>query len=253
MTLCVVAVLVVAWITVPKLFHAPPNLSAFDGVQPAGPAGPIPADMDSPATAVAVSQTVLVDSLGCGGSLEYHRGSGWPISPHDIVTDDHVIAGSDGVAVQLPGEPLHLATVVLSDATQDVAVLYVPGTTFTPLALGSGEPPSGDAALFIGYPGSNGSNETDVDGTVGGPEQESYNFPTYGAFHTTEDITASGVGPGFSGGPVVDRSGTVIGMVQAGANDGTGDGLALPPTGIQGDVASAVHRTSGVGTGACSS
>ena len=247
-----VVVLAATWVVAPRLSTWSPTLSSFAGVSPAGPANPIPAALTTPGTLGAVASTVIVDALGCGPTDGYIRGSGWPVSPQDIVTAAHVVAGSDGVAVQLPDRPLMLATVVSFAGADDLAVVYVPGAHFTPLAVGS-DPGGPIAGLFIGYPGTSGSDETVVAGTVNGGYRvsDSYNFPAPGATHPTEEIDAAGIGPGFSGGPIVDSTGTVLGMMQAAEAGGGGVGLALPPSTIRRDAGSVVGVRSAVPTGTC--
>ena len=231
----------------PRIFHSTPGLSAYANAPQAGPPNPTPAAMANPATAQAVASTVMVEALGCGANV-LHRGSGWPIGSHYIATDAHVVSGSNGVAIQLPGQPLHLATVVYFNAAEDIALLDVPTASFTPMTLAVADPNPQVNGLFIGYPGSNGTNETDLLGWAGGVANVSYDYPTPGAVHTTEDFDAAGADPGMSGGPVVNSSGMVIGLIQSSNGEG---GQALQPSMIRSTIETAVGLTSGVSDGSC--
>ena len=233
-----------------KLFHrSPPGLSAYaDAAAPQPPAS-LPAQIMNPYTRRAVQSTAIVDALGCSVN-GVDRGSAWPISRHYFVTDAHVVGGSSGVAIQSAGQPLHLATVVYFNPNDDIALLYSPDSDAKPLVVADADPVRPVSGLFVGYPGSSGSTEVGIFGTVGGYDQANYNYPTPGAAHQVVDFSETGVGPGMSGGPIVNWWGQVVGQIQAGNPNG---GQALPPSVISSTTKASIGRTGGVGDGQCPS
>jgi len=68
---------------------------------------------------------------GCQKVLE---GSGFVLSPDRVMTNAHVVAGSNNVTVEASGNPYD-ATVVSYDPTVDIAILSVPHLPAGPLAF----------------------------------------------------------------------------------------------------------------------
>src|ERR1700682_5966630 len=101
---------------------------------------------DAAAIAVSAQSAVQIVATGCGG----HRyGSGFAISATQIVTNAHVVAGTESVSVSTPEGRL-AATVVLFDPSRDVAILSVPGLNLHALKSSNGYDSS---VAEIGFPG----------------------------------------------------------------------------------------------------
>jgi S1-C subfamily serine protease len=209
----------------------------------------IPPLVDTPGIRTAASVTGKVVAFGCGGA---EAGSSWPVAPDYMITNAHVVAGSQRVEVQAPNQPMHAATVVLYDPNIDVAVLHVPGMGLAPLGTTNGNPGRGMTGAVIGYPG--GGDESVVSAAVRGTETaQGYNV--YGDTLVTRDIAvlASHVIPGNSGGPIVDTNGTVLGLVFAASTTDPAEGYALTIPQIAPDVHSGVGMTQPVSTQSCTS
>ncbi|MGH7691447.1 MAG: CvpA family protein, partial [Candidatus Dormibacteria bacterium] len=90
------------------IFSAVPFPEVFANLIPPLPAPvAVPASLaNQPAVTAAAAETVKVVSVGCGGLLE---GSGFPIAPGMILTNAHVVAGSHGSRVLVPGQADSLA------------------------------------------------------------------------------------------------------------------------------------------------
>src|SRR6201999_1796791 len=93
---------------------------------------------------------------GCQKVLE---GSGFVLSPDRVMTNAHVVAGSNNVTVEASGNPYD-ATVVSYDPTVDIAILSVPHLPAAPLAFANSPVTSGTEGIVMGYPGGGGFGAT---------------------------------------------------------------------------------------------
>jgi S1-C subfamily serine protease len=185
----------------------------------------------------------------CGRSIE---GSGFVYAPNRILTNAHVVAGTNEVSVEVsPGEQA-TATVVLFDPDRDVAVLAVSTmpASARPLKFAAADAKSGDPALVLGYP-ENGpftvrTARVRSEGTVGGTD-----IYGHGNVHRSIYSIRSIVRSGNSGGPLLAYDGSVLGMVFATAIDSPDTGFALSDDEIAADARQGRDATTAVGTGAC--
>jgi S1-C subfamily serine protease len=145
------------------------------------------------------------------GKTMSQTGTGYVISNiGHVVTNHHVIDGCVGdISGSLSGEAAIKLRQVSSDETNDLALLQAPGP-FKELATirGSGVR-SGDAVVAIGYP-YHGLLSSDFTVTTGIVSSLS------GLYNDTRHLQISAaVQPGNSGGPLLDTSGAVVGVVAA--------------------------------------
>ena len=91
---------------------------------------------------------IRAEAGSCDRSIE---GSGFVYAPEHVLTNAHVVAGTDEVRV-VSGEDSLRARVVLFDPRRDVAVLEVPGLTAAPLPFSAVDAPMGADAIVVGYP-----------------------------------------------------------------------------------------------------
>src|ERR1700682_3177452 len=166
---------------------------------------------DAAAIAVSAQDTVQIVATGCGG----HRyGSGFAISATQIVTNAHVVAGTESVSVKIQGRQA-TATVVLFDPSRDVAILSVPaGLNLHALKSSTGNDSS---VAAIGYPG--GGAEMVTAGIVDRQAQVVEVADIYGNRVTGHQVwvTHANLHPGNSGGPLVNSQGAVMGLICAGS------------------------------------
>jgi S1-C subfamily serine protease len=208
----------------------------------------IPPLVNTPGIREAAAVTTKVIAAGCGGGAE--AGSAWPLAPGYFVTNAHVVAGSSTVEVDAAGGGRHVARVVLFDPNTDLAVLYTPGFALRPLLLLNSVPARGTDGAVIGYPG--GDAEQVVPAAVSGVESaRGYNI--YGDTLVTREIEvlAAQVIPGNSGGPIVNDSGQIIGVVFAASTNIPNVGYALTIPQVYPDLQAGRHRTTSVSTQAC--
>ncbi len=182
----------------------------------------------------------------CGRKLE---GSSFVIAPERVLTNAHVVAGTDSVAVETVDGVLD-AEVVGYDPATDVAVLEVPDLDAPMLPLSPQEAPTGLDVLVLGYPldgpytPSAGRVRDQIE--LRGPD-------IYGSATVTRQVytVRAQVRSGNSGGPLVDTSGQVRGLVFGAAVDDDDTGFVLTVAEIADDIASAPSLTEEVETGSC--
>jgi S1-C subfamily serine protease len=217
-------------------------------VQLAGPVAYPTAAQVRAATNAAAPSTVKVVAVGCG---EIQEGSGFVVSPGLVVTNAHVVAGTQSVRVE-DSVSYHVATVELFDPEFDLAVLRVPGVIGRPLAIDANLVGRGTKAVVIGYP-EGGPLTVDPAGVRS--EITATGLDIYGQNETVRAVyeVQALVRPGNSGGPLVEPDGLVIGLVFSRSPSTPDIGYALASPGVLQRVkrAEALAPTTVVGTGAC--
>ena len=161
-------------------------------------------------------------------------GSGFVLDDEGhIVTNDHVVEGSNQFQVVIGGNPDPIpARLMGQDPSSDLAVLKVdPGAVkggLKPLELGDStklEP--GDQAIAIGSPfGLEGTVTTGIISSLGRTIDSPNCYPIADAVQTDAAIN-----PGNSGGPLLDGNGRVIGVnsqIRSSSNSNSGVGFAVP-------------------------
>jgi S1-C subfamily serine protease/uncharacterized membrane protein required for colicin V production len=183
----------------------------------------------------------------CSRALE---GSGFVIAPERVMTNAHVVAGTDQVSVETDRGQLP-ARVVHYDPDTDIAILSVPDLTARPLAFADQEGRNGEDSIVLGYPldGPYRASEARIREriTLRGPD-------IYDSKTVTRDVftVRALVQSGNSGGPLVDTNGNVIGVVFGAAVDSNETGFALTAKEVSDEVRDAPGLTRRVDTGACS-
>ena len=172
-----------------------------------------------------------------GDEQQEGSGSGFVLDRRGyILTNEHVVEDAEVVRVRVgEGERLIRAQVTGTDASADLAVLKVEPDDvdggLQPLALGSSaDIQVGEPAIAIGSPfGLQGSLTTGVISALGRTITAPSGFQISGALQTDAAIN-----PGNSGGPLLDATGSVIGInaqIETGPNgarSNSGVGFAIP-------------------------
>jgi S1-C subfamily serine protease len=213
--------------------------------------GPAP-DVPRPDSRIARDRDVrraggsVVKVLGtaCGLGVQ---GSGWIARDGVVVTNAHVVAGQDDTTVQLRGTgPRHDAQAIWFDATNDLAILRVPGVGgVAPLRIDPDEP-AGTSAAILGFPE---DGPFDVQPARLGNTRNVLSQDAYGNGPVRREITSLRglVRSGNSGGPAVDGEGEVVTTIFASAI-GERTGFGVPATTTQEALRSA---NAPVDTGPC--
>ena len=176
------------------------------------------------------------------------EGSGFVVAPNRVISNAHVVAGSESVTVESDGKTYD-ATVVSYDPNADISILDVPDLPAKPLQFDMQEAASGTDALVMGYPG--GGEFTATPGRI--REIIQLNGPDiyHTATVTREVYTIRGtVRQGNSGGPLIDKDGKVLGVVFGAAVDDADTGFVLTSTEVEKQMAK-VGNTQRVSTDTC--
>jgi len=152
------------------------------------------------------------------------QGSGIIINPRGyILTNRHVVAGSQEVQVRLHDGRVLTGKVIGHHTKFDVALVQVQGGGLQPAVLGdSGRIRVGQWAFAIGSPF--GLEKTMTVGIISATGRSGLGKGTYGDFIQTD----ASINPGNSGGPLLDINGHVIGINTMVASQGQGIGFAIP-------------------------
>ncbi len=183
--------------------------------------------------APSVVQVVAVPRGGRRPAGEDSSASGtgfvWDAAGH-VVTNDHVVANGESLAVRLASGEVLPAEVVGQAPNYDLAVLRLrqSGRLPAPIAVGrSADLKVGQAAYAIGNPF--GLDQSLTMGVISALKRR---LPTSGGREIADVIqTDAAINPGNSGGPLLDSAGRLIGVNTAifspsGANAGIG--FAIP-------------------------
>jgi S1-C subfamily serine protease len=227
-----------------------PLLNVLNRVDPAptvfGPAAPIAspdaAIASDPDVLRAADSVVRVLSTACGLGIE---GSGWAVQPGVVVTNAHVIAGSDDTTVTTQDGAELDATPIYYEPREDLALLRV-GAALPTLPI-SASRQAGENGAVLGYP-ENGPytlSPARIGETRATISEDSYGN---GPVERTIVAMSGSVRSGNSGGPLVDPRGSVVGTVFAATTTGPRGGFAIPAE----QVRDPLRRTAeGVDTGPC--
>ena len=223
----------------------------FSDLQAADEAGVEPPDAvlaASPAVR-AVRDSVLKvtgEAQACDRLIE---GSGFVYAPERLMTNAHVVAGVREPRVEV-GDRSLAATVVLFDPARDVAVLAVDGLQ-APQLQPAAEPAEREQdAIVVGYPQDGPFNAAAARVIR---TQDARGKDIYQQDDVVREIySVRGlVLQGNSGGPLVDTSGDVLGVVFAAAADDQTIGYVLTWDEVEGAAQSGRERTRRVSTGDC--
>ncbi len=152
------------------------------------------------------------------------QGSGVIIDPRGyILTNNHVVAGSQQLLVHLHDGREVTGRLVGADPRFDIALVQVPVAGLKPARLGNSDQIRvGQWAIAIGSPF--GLEKTMTVGIVSATGRRGLGRGTYGDFIQTD----ASINPGNSGGPLLDINGQVIGINSMISAQGQGIGFAIP-------------------------
>lgn len=140
-----------------------------------------------------------------------------------ILTNHHVVAGAQQIAVHLRDGRSLEGQVVGSDPRYDLALVRIPASNLPVATLGdSDQLKPGQWAIAIGSPF--GLENTVTVGVISATGRKGVGRGTYGDFIQTD----ASINPGNSGGPLVNLNGQVIGINSMIVAPGQGIGFAIP-------------------------
>lgn len=212
---------------------------------------PDPTLVDQPGVQSARPSVIKVTGVAhmCSQALE---GSGFVVSPERVMTNAHVVAGTDTVSVHTVSGRTLPATVVWFNPRNDVAVLDVPGLRAPALRFATDPASTGDDAIALGYPENGPFTVTPlrVRNVVNLNGQDIFDSPRK---VEREVYTVRGtIRSGNSGGPMIAPNGDVLGVIFGAAEDPTDDtGFVLTAQQVQRDLVSSEKNNAEVSTRQC--
>ncbi|MEX1172612.1 MAG: trypsin-like peptidase domain-containing protein [Chloroflexota bacterium] len=161
----------------------------------------------------------VIPETGVGSGVIYES-NGW------ILTNRHVVQGSEEMQVELNDGRILTGKVYGIDTLTDLAIVKVEATGLPTAALGdSNALKVGQLVVAIGSPLGTYSNSV----TSGIVSAKGRTITTDGNQTLNNLIqTDAAINPGNSGGPLLDASGQVVGINTAIARDSNGIGFAIP-------------------------
>jgi S1-C subfamily serine protease len=176
------------------------------------------------------------------------EGTGFVVAPNRVMSNAHVVAGSDSVTVEAEGKKYD-ATVVSYDPNEDISILAVPDLPQKPLVFADQPAKTGTDAVVLGFPG--GGDFAATPARV----REIIELSGPDIYKTTtvnrEVYTIRGtVRQGNSGGPMINRAGEVIGVVFGAAVDDDDTGFVMTTNEVSRQLAQ-IGNTAPVPTGTC--
>jgi S1-C subfamily serine protease len=219
--------------------EGPGNGTPFEGSPFTGPGGPGGTPFGSAASGTPATTDQLTGLVRISTTLKYQggkaAGTGMILtSSGEVITNHHVVEGATRIRVTvMDTRQKYTATVVGTDAKDDVAVLQLTGASgLQTVQTDTTAVAKGDAVTAVGDAGGSPSAFTAAEGTVTATGQHITTHNQDGS--ETEKLTglieiSSDVISGDSGGATYDDQGAVIGMTTA-ASSGTNDivGYAIP-------------------------
>src|ERR1700736_2432160 len=173
----------------------------------------------------------LADAVQAAGAwtvrVQARRGppaSGIALAADLVLTADHVVdpAREDSIRIGLPDGSEVGGSVVGRDPATDVAILRIASGALTPAKAAASEPRTGSLALVVGRPGAEPNASLGLITGLAGPARTRRG----GMLERFIQVDAV-LYPGFSGGPLVDADGAVLGMITSGLGFG-GPSVAIP-------------------------
>jgi S1-C subfamily serine protease len=210
-------------------------------------AGSISSSVSSIAAAASPA-VVTIETTVVSQRSEFRSGSGTGVGSGFIYSADgyiltaaHVVEGASQITVTLPDGRAFKGTVAASNPTLDVAVVKIAASGLPTIAIGkSADLRIGQTVMAIGDPLGEYPGSVTV-GIVSGLDRSVTvaDEVTRQARDLTGLVqTDAAINQGNSGGPLIDASGAVIGIVNAGSSAAQGIGFAIPI-----DAAAAVMAT----------
>ncbi len=214
-------------------------------------------EVAAPDPALAKSQVVVnaeqsvIKVLGVAPSCSRRiEGSGFVYARERVMTNAHVVAGTEEVQVETNGDRLN-GTVVVYDPRRDLAVIHVPGLRARNMQFVKKPAATGASAIVLGFPldgpyNAQSARVRDVSNITGPDIYDSGNDVTR-EIYTIRALVQSGN----SGGPLVAPNGRVLGVIFAAAADDRNTGFAVTAREAAETANRGTERTRGVRTGEC--
>lgn len=192
------------------------------------------------------ASVVKIAGRGCGGVVD---GSGFVADDGLVITNAHVVAGITKPYV-LDANGQHQATTIFFDPDLDMAVLRVANLAGKPLPISTAVADTDTPVAVLGYPGG-GDFTVSTGSVIDAFTAKGRNIYNQGTSSRQVYSVKTDVEPGNSGGPLVDRNGTVVGLVFAKSTTYDQVGYALTMAQVLNEFTANKTNTTAVATGSC--
>jgi S1-C subfamily serine protease len=213
------------------------DVSKLQAVSP--PAAPTPSPTAPPITDLARNLLPGVVTVEAERTSDEALGTGWLFDTRgDFVTNAHVVEGQLSVRITDRLDHIHVGVVVGLDINQDIAMVRASdGFHGTPLPINRKSPAAVPAdVVALASSRATGQNDITSERLVqlhqdvplqSGEIQPGTSAPT--VYHDMLDVNGARVYQGNSGGPLIDRTGSVIGIITLASPTGP-EAFAIPIT-----------------------
>lgn len=194
------------------------------------------------------NSVVEIEGRSCSG---IGVGSGFIVAPNYITTNAHVVAGMRTPYIQdVNGR--HKAEIVAFDPSNDIAILKTKRLEGKSLTLVDTVVPVGESGVALGFPGGKAFTAQPA---VVVEHFTALGRDIYNDREVRRDVYAlkSNVEPGNSGGPLLDESGQVMGVIFARSTAHEGIGYALSTPAVKQLLNKAQSQPSSAGSIRCAS
>lgn len=196
-----------------------------------------------------INSTVRIDGIAqeCSAAL---IGTGFIIANEKVITNAHVVAGvSEPVVTQTNTNSHIMGRVIAINREMDLALIYVPGLIGEKLTFMGPVNPD-QVGFVVGYP--NGGRLS-TNAVLISTKFQSIGTNIDGSGQIEREVIVFGgqVQPGNSGGPLLNESGQVLGIVFAADAQTKDTGYALTPDEILSFVGKNLNETTTISTGNC--
>jgi S1-C subfamily serine protease len=188
--------------------------------------------LDVPAVVDRIAPSLVAVSTGTGAAAS---GSGFVLSATGLVATTAMVAGdATSVQVVLHDGKTHDADVIATDPAVGVALLQVRGASgLTAAGLSETAAQVGDEVVAVGAPADAGGAPTSAEGVVSADGATAKLGTTMvGGLLQTDAALPDGA----AGGPLVDRSGQVVGLSIAVDGGAAGSGYAIPVDSLRTEI-----------------
>ncbi|NLJ74727.1 MAG: trypsin-like serine protease [Firmicutes bacterium] len=227
-------VLIMAWVMFSPS-DTPMDDSAVESKEPQGnwsePAVQVVERVGPAVVKIETMREVVVDQFffqqlqrqqGVGSGVIY-REDGY------VLTNNHVVEGSEQISVRLPDGRSLAGNVVGRDSLTDLAVVKVEATGLPTAKMGNSDDLRvGQMVIAIGNP--LGQDNTVTTGVISAVNRDLLVDAKENRYLESMIQTDAAINPGNSGGPLLNQSGQVIGITTAIIEQAQGIGFAIPAT-----------------------
>lgn len=189
---------------------------------------------------------VKIAGEGCGGTT---NGSGFLAARGLVVTNAHVVAGVGNPRV-IDSTGSHSASAIWFNPDLDLAILRSNAVDGKVLPMLAETAPNGTPSAALGFPGG-GDFTASLSTVLDSFTATGRNIYDQGTTRRNVYSLKTSVQPGNSGGPLINKDGTVIGLIFAASTSYENVGYALTMQQVLDALTQAQAENRTVGTGTC--